>query len=90
MTQQQIDELFAHNAAQLDEMNVAAGALVSSLLSELVRKDRRTYIRLHDPAQNGHTIAYDFVEGDASLVGRLARALGFKTVTASTLEVRSG
>ncbi len=87
MTSEALDQLFTQNVQLLNQMNVAAGSVVKGLLLELERSDRKTYIRLKDPAPGGHTIAYEFVQGDRSLVGRLARALGFKAVTDSTLEV---
>ena len=90
MRPNEIDALFEHNIQQLNVMNVAAGSMVKGLLMELERNGRTTYIRLRDPAAGGHAIDYDFVQGDRSLVGRIARALGFKTVTDTRLEVRSG
>ena len=87
MTPSEIDQLFEHNIQQLDKMNVAAGSMVKGLIMELARGDRNSYIRLRNPAPKGHTVEYEFVQGDRSLVGRLGRALGFKTVTDSRLEV---
>ena len=89
MNQAEIEELFQHNVQQIDRMNVAAGSMVKGLIMELERKNRGTYIRLRNPAPGGHTVEYDFVSGDRSLVGRVARALGFRSVTDSLLEVRS-
>ena len=89
MTSESLDQLFEHNVQQLNQLNVDAGSMVKGLLLELERGDRKTYIRLRNPAQAGHTIEYEFVQGDQSLVGRLARALGFKSVTDSRLEVFS-
>ncbi len=89
MTHSEIDNLFSHNVQQINKMYLQAGALVQQLLLELERDGRNTYIRLSDPAERGHTVSYEFVEGDTTLVGRAGRALGFKTVTDSTLEVHS-
>lgn len=89
MATETLDQLFEHNIQQLDQMNVAAGSMVKGLLLELERGDRKTYIRLRNPAPGGHTVDYEFVQGDRSLVGRIARALGFKSVTDSRLEVLS-
>lgn len=83
----QIAELFQANVQQLDLMNIAAGSMVKALIMELQRDNRNTYIRLHDAVSDGHVVYYDFVEGDKSLVFRLARALGFQEVTDSKLEV---
>ena len=90
MTPAEIEQLFQANVAQINLMKVAAGSMVKGLLMELERNNRNTYIRLREAVPNGHVVLYDFVQGDKSLVGRIARALGFKTVTESKLEVRGG
>lgn len=90
MTDQEIEALFEHNAQQIDQMNVSAGSVVSALISELERNGRNTYIRLRNPAPRGHTVNYEFVQGGKALIARAARALGFKSVTDSQLEVHGG
>jgi N-acetyl-anhydromuramyl-L-alanine amidase AmpD len=90
MGKQEIDELFDHNVLELNKMDVAAGSMVKGLIMELERGDRNTYIKLRDAEAEGHTICYDFLEGDKSLVKRIGGALGFKKVTKDTLEVRNG
>lgn len=83
-----IEALFNHNTAELNKMNVAAGSMVKGLIMELERDGRASYIRLRDAAPGGHTIGYTMEQGDSKLVERIARALGFRSVTASRLEVR--
>lgn len=90
MTDQEIEQLFNQNVEQINQMNVAAGSMVKGLIMELERGARKTYIRLGKPTPGGHRVEYEFVQGDRTLVGRVARALGFKTVTESVLEVRGG
>jgi len=90
LTPAEIEQLFQANIAQINLMYVAAGSMVKGLLMELERNNRNTYIRLREAAPNGHVVFYDFVQGDKTLVGRIARALGFKMVTESKLEVRGG
>ena len=75
------------NAMYLDDMDVAAGSLVKTLLMELTR--RGVYLFLEQPKPGSHTIQYSLLEGDRRHVTRLARALGFKRVTDRLLEVRS-
>jgi hypothetical protein len=87
LTEQEKEQLFNENVSQINKMNVAAGGMVKGLLMELQRGERGTYIRLHDAEENGHVVAYDFLQGDKGLVFRIARALGFKDVTESRLEV---
>jgi hypothetical protein len=77
------------NIKQIDGMNPGALYLVKSLLMECQRDQRNTYLRLHDATPGGHVVQYAVVRGDPQLVLRIANALGFKSVTASTLEVRS-
>jgi N-acetyl-anhydromuramyl-L-alanine amidase AmpD len=89
LTDAEIDQLFRHNASQIHEMNIAAGSMVKGLIMELERGERKTYIKLSNPAADGHIVEYEFLQGDRTLVPRIARALGFKTVTESRLEVRS-
>ncbi len=90
LTPAEIEQLFQENIVQINLMYVAAGSIVKGLLMELERTNRNTYIRLREAAPNGHVVFYDFVQGDKTLIGRIARALGFKTVTDSKLEVRGG
>ena len=90
MTDQEIEALFVHNAKQINEMDVSAGSVVSALISELERNGRNTYIKLRNPAAKGHMVKYDFVEGDKTLIPRAGKALGFKNVTDSLLEVHGG
>lgn len=89
MTQEEIEALFEHNVREIDRMNIAAGSMVKGLIMELERGTRRTYIRLRDASPGGHTVSFDAVQGDRSLIGRIARALGFASVTDNGLEVRS-
>jgi hypothetical protein len=83
-----IQQLFQSNAAVIDAMHVSAGSMVKGLIMELERNSRATYIRLRDPVAGGHVVSYDLVQGDGKLVERIARALGFASVTAARLEVR--
>lgn len=87
LTDEEKEKLFEENVQQINRMNVAAGSMVKGLIMELKRGDRNTYIRLRDAEANGHTVGYDFIQGEKDLVGRIARALGFRTVTDSKLEV---
>lgn len=77
------------NLKLIDGMSPGALYLVKSLLMECQRDQRNIWLRLHDPAPGGHVVQYDVVRGDPQLVMRIANALGFKSVTPSTLEVRS-
>ena len=90
MTPEEDAALWAHNVGEFGKMAVGAGAMVKGLLRELERKERNTYVRLRNAVPGGHRVEYDFVEGDRSFVGKYARALGFKTVTDSVLEVVGG
>ena len=87
LTEDQIEQLFRENMEQINKMNVAAGSMVKGLLMELERAGRKTYLRLRDPEPEGHVVYYDLVQGDKNLVFRIARALGFKSVTENRLEV---
>ena len=86
LTPQEIEELFHHNIMQINKMNIAAGSMVKGLIMELERGDRNTYIKLRDAHE--HLVYYDFVQGDETLIRRIATALGFKAVSESILEVR--
>jgi hypothetical protein len=88
MSEQQAAELFQHNAAQIDQLYVPAGSMVKGLIMELERRD--TYIRLDNPAPGGRMVEYHIVQGVKSLVERIGRALGFKAVTESLLQVPNG
>lgn len=88
LTEQEKDKLFEDNILQINKMNVAAGSMVKGVIMELQRGERDTYIKLRDAEETGHIVYYDFVQGDKGLVFRIARALGFKNVTESKLEVR--
>ncbi len=88
LTDEEKEKLFQDNVVEINKMNVAAGSMVKGLIMELKRGDRNTYIKLRDAEENGHVVYYDFVQGDKSLVSKIAKALGFKSVTESRLEVR--
>lgn len=87
MTEEEITALFNQNMMELNKMDVAAGSMVKGLVMELERKNRSTYIRLHDAEDDGHIIFYNFLEGKKDLVMRIAGALGFKEATDNKLEV---
>ena len=86
MTDAQNEVLFSENAARMNEMDPAAAGLVLSLLDELSRAGRDTYIRLIDPVPSGNSVRYEFVEGDQDLVALAARSLGFKSWSGQQLE----
>jgi len=88
ISEEEKNKLFENNINEINKMYVSAGSLVKNLIMELERDNRNTFIRLHDAVMNGHLIHYDFVEGDADLVIKIANALGFKNVTSELLEVR--
>jgi len=90
MTPEENEALWQHNVGEFGKMAVGAGAMIKGLLREIERKDRNTYIRLRNATPGGHRVEYEFVEGDRSLVATYAKALGFKTVTDSVLEVVGG
>ena len=90
MNEQEIDELFERNARELNKMHVSAGSMVKGLIQELERSNRNTYIKLRDATPGGHTIHYDFIEGQKGLIKRIGKALGFKKITDDLLEVRNG
>jgi hypothetical protein len=83
------DELNKANLEQIDQLHPGAFYMVKSLLWECQRAQRDTFLKLRDAAVDGHVVHYEVVRGDPQLVVRLARALGFKKVTDSVLEVRS-
>jgi hypothetical protein len=88
MTPAQIDALFEANVQVILRMNTAAGSMVKGLIQELCRGDRATWIELHTPVPDGHAVSYRFRQGDASLVGRIGRALGL-TIAPDRIEVPS-
>ena len=88
MTTADLAALSEHNALQINAMNVAAGSVVKALIMELGRGNNKAYIRLQNPVPRGHAVDYEFVEGDRGEIAKVGRALGFKLVTDSRLEVR--
>lgn len=88
MTESERAALSGHNAQQLDLLDPAMAGLVVSLVDEVER--RGTYVRLSDPVPNGNEVRYEVVEGDAELVTRAARSLGFKSWSDMRLEAFGG
>jgi len=86
LTKKQTDELFDQNAEERDKMAIGAGALVGALLDAL-EQNAETYIRLEDAVPKGHKCEYILVQGRQDIIKPLAKALGFKNVTHSVLEV---
>lgn len=87
MTGEEIKKLSEDNREELNNMNIGAGSMIKALLFELERNDRATHIKLFDAERNGHIVNYEFLEGDKSLVERIANALGFKVASEARLEV---
>ena len=84
-----VDALFDHNAHELVKMNSMAASMVQQVILEIKDHGFDTYIRLRDAG--GHTVFYDVVKGDPTLVTRYAAALGaFKEATATKLVVIGG
>lgn len=83
----ELSDLYSRNARRLNELETGAGSLVKNLLMELAR--RQVFLKLDTPAPGDHAIPYHVAQGDSGEVARVARALGFKSVTSEVLEVQS-
>lgn len=89
LSKEQIEALFDQNMLEINKMNIAAGSMIKGIIIELERDGRNTYIRLYNAVKDGHQVNYEFLEGDLTLLPRLAKALGLKQCTEDLLEVRS-
>jgi hypothetical protein len=85
LTIEQTEALFDRNVRRLDRMDVAAASLVKDLLMELER--RHTYLELATPPTGSHSIDYQMLAGNRAVLEEITRALGFKQVTDTELEV---
>jgi hypothetical protein len=82
--------LFEDNIQEIAQMASMSGSMVKQLILELQQPGRDTYIRLHDAVPDGHTVEYELVQGNPSLVIGIAHALDvFEEVTPSKLVVLS-
>ena len=90
MTNEEIKQLFVGNIDQIKLMDIDAGTVIKTLMSELQRAGRNTYIRLKNATPDGHVVEYEFVEGDPSKVADYGNRLGLKTISETSLEVHSG
>ena len=90
MTDAQIAALVADNVEQVKVLHPATAGLVLSLLDELARDGRRSYIRLSHAAPNGRSVRYELVRGDPSLVSLAAESLGFASWGDQLLTARGG
>lgn len=79
------EELKAHNATILAQMDSAAAAVITATLRSLDRSTTR--IRLRDPS--GHSVRFDLVQGEADIVEAFAIANGVQSVTGDLLVVAS-
>ena len=79
--------LFDDNVKQLNILHVSAAGVVKGLLMELKRPGRDTFIRLKNATPNGHTVEYDFVQGNRALIPDIADALGFESANETRLTV---
>jgi len=86
LSTQQKRDLFMWNAEQRNKMDIGAGALVGALIDELAR-NAETYIRIENPVQDGFTCDYSLVQGRKDIIAPLGKALGFKSITDTKLEV---
>ena len=66
-------------------MNVGSGSMVKQVIQEL--EQEKTYIKLKNAKENGHSVEYDFLEGNKDLVYAFADYLGFYKVTENKIEV---
>ncbi len=87
LTQQQIIELQAYNVSQFIKMERDSGNMVKQLLWELQAHGFDTYIRLHDPVENGSVVHYKMVQGNSDLVKSYAETIGFTLWDDNKLEV---
>ena len=86
LSQRVRDRLFQENIREINALDIDSGSLVKTFLMELER--RKVFIQLRDAAPQGHAIGYHVLQGDPSVFGRLARALGLLTTADGRLEVR--
>jgi hypothetical protein len=87
MTPNEQESLFSDNVKELNKMSTAAGSMIKGLIIELERDNRNTFIRLRDAEPGGHSVYFDFVQGDATLVPRIANALGLTLLANGKIEV---
>lgn len=87
LTQQQIIELQAYNVSEFIKMERDSGNMVKQLLWELQAHGFDTYIRLHDPVENGSVVHYKMVQGNSDLVKSYAETIGFTSWDENKLEV---
>ena len=88
MTSQEIEQLFDHNMAVLNTLNIASGSMFKALIMALLDNDE-TYIRLNRVASSGHRLTYTLESGDGVLVTEIASALGI-TVQGDNLVCNHG
>ena len=80
-----IENLFENNVLEINKMNVGSGSMVKQVIQEL--EQEKTYIKLKNAKENGHSVEYDFLEGNKDLVYAFADYLGFYKVTENKIEV---
>ena len=80
-----IENLFENNVLEINKMDVGSGSMVKQVIQEL--EQEKTYIKLKNAKENGHSVEYDFLEGNKDLVYAFADYLGFYKVTENKIEV---
>jgi hypothetical protein len=88
MTKQEIEKLFDENMEAINTMNLASGSMIKQLVMRIEKHTPNTYIRLFDAEKKGHTVSYEFLEGDKDFILEVAKHYKFKTYDESKLEVR--
>lgn len=73
MNQQQIDSLYALNAAELENMATAAGSMVDALINKAERNGP-IYFKLSNGS--GHQINFELVEGTLAKLQLVGESLG--------------
>lgn len=81
----EIDKLFETNVLEIDKMDAGSGSMVKQVILELEKE--KTFIKLHNAKANGHSVDYQFLEGNKDLIYSFANYLGFYKVTENRIEV---
>ncbi len=83
-----IEELFNQNMDQVDKMDIGSGSMVKQVVLEL--EEEKTYIKLSNAVEGGHTVDYQLLEGKKDLIYAFGNYLGFHKITENRIEVLSG
>lgn len=84
LTWEDIEKLYNENIQEVNKLDTGSGSIIKQMLLEL--ETNKTFIKLNNAVQNGHSVNYEFLEGNKDLVYAFGNYLGLIKITENKIE----